>query len=154
MLITGESGVGKEVVARALHKASVENDNRFSALNCTAIPDTLLESELFGFEKGAFTGAHQQRIGKFEQAMNGTLLLDEITEMDINLQAKLLRVLQEKEIERIGGQTPVPINTRIIATSNRDIVNAVSQGKFRQDLYYRLPFQSFSSDIMIFYSLL
>ncbi len=138
VLITGESGVGKEVIAKAIHDASPTKDSPFVAVNCAAVPATLLESELFGFEKGSFTGAHQKHIGKFEQAHNGTLLLDEITEIESSLQAKLLRTLQEKEIDRIGGKNPVPINTRIIATSNRDIVQAVSQGKFRQDLYYRL----------------
>ena len=138
VLITGESGVGKEVIAKAIHKASSQEGRPYVAINCAAMPPTLLESELFGFEKGSFTGAHQQHIGKFEAANNGTILLDEITEIEPSLQAKLLRVLQEKEIERIGGKNPIPINTRIIATTNRDIVTAVSQGRFRQDLYYRL----------------
>ncbi|MBP6218410.1 MAG: sigma-54-dependent Fis family transcriptional regulator [Oligoflexales bacterium] len=140
VLITGESGVGKEVIAKAIHDAAFSNSEErpYVAINCAAMPPTLLESELFGFEKGAFTGAHQRHIGKFELASNGTLLLDEITEMDLNLQAKFLRVLQEKVIDRIGSMTNVPINTRILATSNRDISKTVAQGKFRQDLYYRL----------------
>lgn len=139
VLITGESGSGKEVIARAVHDAtSSDQDRPYIAVNCAAMPPTLLESELFGFEKGAFTGANQRHIGKFEMANNGTLLLDEITEMDLGLQAKFLRVLQEKEIDRIGGKGPIAINTRVIATTNRDIVAAVAQGKFRQDLYYRL----------------
>jgi transcriptional regulator with PAS, ATPase and Fis domain len=138
VLITGESGVGKEIVARAIHNASSQTDRPYIAVNCAAMPATLLESELFGFEKGSFTGAYQKHMGKFEAANNGSILLDEITEIEPPLQAKLLRVLQEKEIERIGSKTPIPINTRIIATTNRDIVSYVSQGRFRQDLYYRL----------------
>lgn len=140
VLITGESGVGKEIIARAIHEGASPSaqERPFVAVNCAAMPSTLLESELFGFEKGAFTGANQRHIGKFEQANNGTLLLDEITEIEPALQAKLLRALQEKEIERLGGKTPIPVTGRIIATTNRDIVKAVSQGKFRQDLYYRL----------------
>lgn len=138
VLITGESGVGKEVIAKALHDASSQEERPYVAINCAAMPASLLESELFGFEKGSFTGADKKHIGKFEQAENGTLLLDEITEMDLSLQAKLLRVLQEKEIDPIGSKAPVKINTRIVATSNRDMVKAVAQGKFRQDLYYRL----------------
>ncbi len=138
VLISGESGVGKEVVARNIHECSDRRDKPFIAINCAALPPNLLESELFGFEKGSFTGANQQHIGKFEQASGGTLLLDEITEMDINLQAKLLRALQEKEIQRIGGKDVISINTRIIATTNTNISQAVASGKFRQDLYYRL----------------
>ena len=138
VLITGESGVGKEVVARAIHDGSSRASGPFVAVNCAALPSNLLESELFGHEKGAFTGASQRHIGKFELADNGTLLLDEVTEMDPNLQAKLLRALQEKEIERVGGNGPIPVKTRIIATTNRDIMQAVAQGQFRQDLYYRL----------------
>jgi transcriptional regulator with PAS, ATPase and Fis domain len=131
VLISGESGTGKEVIAQAMHRASNRFDNPFVAINCAALPTNLLESELFGYEKGAFTGAHQRHLGKFEQASGGTLLLDEVTEMDLNLQAKLLRALQEREIERLGGSGPIAINTRIVATTNRDIVKAVSEGKFR-----------------------
>jgi DNA-binding NtrC family response regulator len=138
VLITGESGTGKEVIARSIHAHSSRKGEPFVAVNCAALPSALLESELFGHEKGAFTGAVQRHIGKFEQATNGTLLLDEVTEMDPALQAKLLRALQEKEIERVGGSGPIAVKTRIIATTNRDIVKAVSQGQFRQDLYYRL----------------
>lgn len=138
VLITGESGVGKEVIAKAIHTAVNQEHRPFIPINCAAMPATLLESELFGFEKGSFTGANQKHIGKFELANNGSLLLDEITEIEPALQAKLLRVLQEKEIERIGGKNPIPVNTRVIATTNRDIVSAVNQGRFRQDLYYRL----------------
>jgi len=138
VLITGESGTGKEVIARQVHAHSNRRDEPFVAVNCAALPSNLLESELFGHEKGAFTGAHQRHIGKFELATNGTLLLDEVTEMDPALQAKLLRALQEKEIERVGGSGPIPIKTRIIATTNRDLTKAVAQGHFRQDLYYRL----------------
>ena len=138
VLITGESGTGKEVISRMIHQASNRKDEKFVAVNCAALPPTLLESELFGYEKGAFTGAQQRHIGKFEQACGGTLLLDEVTEIEPNLQAKLLRVLQEKEIERIGGTGSVPVNTRIIATTNRDIKAIVNEGSFRQDLYYRL----------------
>jgi two-component system response regulator FlrC len=139
ILITGESGVGKEIVARAIYEASPNpHSSPFIAVNCAAMPATLLESELFGYEKGAFTGADHRHIGKFEQASQGTLLLDEVTEIELPLQAKLLRALQEKEIDRIGGLAPIPIQTRVIATTNRDITKAVAQGKFRQDLYYRL----------------
>ena len=138
VLITGESGTGKEIVARMIHKRSGRNDNPFTAVNCAALPSNLLESELFGYEKGAFTGADSRHIGKFEQASGGTLLLDEVTETDQGLQAKLLRALQEKEIERIGGNGPIAVNTRIIATTNRDISQTVNEGHFRQDLFYRL----------------
>jgi two-component system response regulator FlrC len=138
VLITGESGSGKEVIARTIHRTSCRESGPFVAVNCAALPSNLLESELFGHEKGSFTGATQRHIGKFEQATNGTLLLDEVTEMDLALQAKLLRALQEKEIERVGGNGPIPIKTRIIATTNRDLASAVAQGMFRQDLYYRL----------------
>ena len=138
VLITGESGVGKEVMARYLHKRSKRADKPFISVNCAAIPENLLESELFGHEKGAFTGAVARRIGKFEEADGGTLLLDEISEMDIRLQAKLLRAIQEREIDRVGGTKPVPVNIRIIATSNRILQEAVLRGEFRNDLLYRL----------------
>lgn len=138
VLITGESGTGKEVIAQMIHRKSDRHAEPFVAINCAALPTNLLESELFGYEKGSFTGAHQRHMGKFEQASGGTLLLDEVTEMEPALQAKLLRALQEREVERIGGTTPIPINTRIIATTNRDIKAIVNEGSFRQDLYYRL----------------
>ena len=138
VLLTGESGVGKEVVARFIHRNSARCDGPFVAINCAAIPDSLLEATLFGYEKGAFTGAQQAQAGKFEQAQDGTLLLDEVTEMPMALQAKLLRVLQEREVERVGGKKPVPLNIRIVATSNRDMAEAVAKGVFREDLYYRL----------------
>ncbi|MFN7112050.1 MAG: sigma-54 interaction domain-containing protein [Brevundimonas sp.] len=138
ILITGESGVGKEVMARYMHDNSRRSERPFISVNCAAIPDNLLESELFGHEKGAFTGAVARRIGKFEEADGGTLLLDEISEMDARLQAKLLRAIQERVIDRVGGSKPVPVNIRIIATSNRDLARAVSEGTFREDLLYRL----------------
>lgn len=138
VLITGESGTGKEVIARMIHETSSRRDKPFVAVNCAAVPATLLESELFGHERGSFTGADQRHVGKFELANKGTLLLDEVTEIEPGLQAKLLRALQEKEIERVGGNGPIPIDTRIIATSNRDIAATVKQGGFRQDLFYRL----------------
>ena len=138
VLLTGESGVGKEVVARYIHKHSARRSGPFIAINCAAIPDSLLEATLFGYEKGAFTGAQQAQAGKFEQAQNGTLLLDEVTEMPLGLQAKLLRVLQEREVERVGGKKPVALDIRIIATSNRDMAEAVAKGVLREDVYYRL----------------
>jgi two-component system response regulator FlrC len=138
VLLTGESGVGKEVVARFIHRQSARQAGPFVAINCAAIPDSLLEATLFGYEKGAFTGAQQAQAGKFEQAQDGTLLLDEVTEMPMGLQAKLLRVLQEREVERVGGKKPVPLNIRIVATSNRDMAEAVAKGVFREDLFYRL----------------
>ncbi len=138
ILITGESGAGKEVMARYVHTKSKRAKAPFISLNCAAIPENLLESELFGHEKGAFTGATARRIGKFEEADGGTLLLDEITEMDARLQAKLLRALQEREIDRVGGSSPVKINIRVIATSNRDLQKAVADGVFREDLLFRL----------------
>jgi two-component system response regulator FlrC len=138
VLLTGESGVGKEVVARFIHRNSARHAGPFVAINCAAIPDSLLEATLFGYEKGAFTGAQQAQAGKFEQAQDGTLLLDEVTEMPMGLQAKLLRVLQEREVERVGGKKPVALNIRIVATSNRDIADAVAKGHFREDLFYRL----------------
>ncbi|MGE5548820.1 MAG: sigma-54-dependent transcriptional regulator [Solirubrobacterales bacterium] len=138
ILITGESGTGKELMARFMHNKSRRAANRFVAVNCAAIPENLLESELFGHEKGAFTGAVARRIGKFEEAGGGTLLLDEISEMDVRLQAKLLRAIQEREIDRVGGNQPVKIDVRIIATSNRNMEEEVRKGTFREDLYYRL----------------
>ena len=138
ILITGESGVGKEVIARHLHQKSRRASRPFISVNCAAIPENLLESELFGHEKGAFTGAVARRIGKFEEADGGTLLLDEISEMDVRLQAKLLRAIQEREIDRVGGTRPVKVNIRILATSNRDLTQAVREGSFREDLLYRL----------------
>lgn len=138
VMISGESGVGKEVMARHLHNRSKRADKPFISVNCAAIPDNLLESELFGHEKGAFTGAVARRIGKFEEANGGTLLLDEISEMDLRLQAKLLRAIQERVIDRVGGSKPVPVNIRIIATSNRDLMGEVRNGNFREDLFYRL----------------
>ena len=138
VLLTGESGVGKEVVARFIHRNSSRAQGPFVAINCAAIPESLLEATLFGYEKGAFTGAQSAQAGKFEQAQDGTLLLDEVTEMPLVLQAKLLRVLQEREVERVGGKKPVSLNIRIVATSNRDMAEAVSKGVFREDLYYRL----------------
>ncbi|MBS1197793.1 MAG: Helix-turn-helix, Fis-type [Proteobacteria bacterium] len=138
VMLTGESGVGKEVVARFIHQRSSHRNGPFVAINCAAIPESLLEATLFGYEKGAFTGATQAQAGKFEQANGGTLLLDEVTEMPLSLQAKLLRVLQEREVERVGGKKPVPLDIRIIATSNRDLAEAVAKGVFREDVFYRL----------------
>ena len=138
VIISGESGTGKEVIATYLHRKSKRAGQPFISVNCAAIPEQLLESELFGHEKGAFTGAVAQRIGKFEEANNGTLLLDEISEMDIRLQAKLLRAIQEKQIDRVGGNKPVKLNLRILATTNRDLKKEVEQGRFREDLYFRL----------------
>jgi DNA-binding NtrC family response regulator len=138
ILITGESGTGKEVLARFVHGRSTRSKKSFITVNCAAIPENLLESELFGHEKGAFTGALARRIGKFEEANGGTLLLDEISEMDVRLQAKLLRAIQERVIDRVGGNRPVPVDIRIIATSNRNLTDAVREGKFREDLLFRL----------------
>ncbi len=138
ILITGESGTGKEVIARHIHRASRRGAGPFIALNCAAIPEHLLESELFGHEKGAFSGAVARRIGKFEAAQGGTLLLDEISEMDVRLQAKLLRAIQEREIDRLGGSAPVHVDVRILATSNRDLVAEIDAKRFREDLYFRL----------------
>src|SRR3978361_1167944 len=138
VMITGESGTGKEVLARHVHTRSNRARRPFISINCAAIPEHLLESELFGHEKGAFTGAIARRIGKFEEATGGTLLLDEISEMDVRLQSKLLRAIQEREIDRVGGSKPVKINIRILATSNRDLAAAVREGVFREDLLYRL----------------
>lgn len=138
VLLTGESGVGKEVFARYIHDQSPRVKGPFVAINCAAIPDNLLEATLFGHEKGAFTGAQTAQPGKFEQADGGTLLLDEISEMPLALQAKLLRVLQEREVERVGGKKPVAVDIRVLATSNRDMLGEVRAGRFREDLYYRL----------------
>ncbi|HKG00905.1 MAG TPA: sigma-54 dependent transcriptional regulator [Xanthobacteraceae bacterium] len=138
VLITGESGTGKEVIARYVHAKSNRARKPFISINCAAIPENLLESELFGHEKGAFTGAIGRRIGKFEEATGGTLLLDEISEIDVRLQAKLLRAIQERVIDRVGGTRPVPVDIRIIATSNRNLTDAVRTGTFREDLLYRL----------------
>ena len=138
VLITGESGTGKEVMAKFLHSKSKRAGRAFISVNCAAIPETLLESELFGHEKGAFTGAVARRIGKFEEASGGTLLLDEISEMDVRLQAKLLRAIQERLIDRVGGTRPVPVDIRILATSNRNLAEAVRNGSFREDLLFRL----------------
>lgn len=138
VLITGESGTGKEMFARYLHAHSKRNNGPFVAVNCAALPEHLLESELFGHEKGAFTGAIARKLGKFELASGGTILLDEISEMDLALQAKLLRVLQEGEIDRVGGSETVDVDVRVLATTNRDLEDWVKQGKFRQDLYFRL----------------
>jgi DNA-binding NtrC family response regulator len=138
VLVTGESGTGKEVLARYVHARSNRARGPFISVNCAAIPEALLESELFGHEKGAFTGAVARRIGKFEEANGGTLLLDEISEMDVRLQAKLLRALQERVIDRVGGTRPVPVDIRIIATSNRNLAEAVRDGVFREDLLFRL----------------
>lgn len=138
VLLCGESGVGKEVFARYIHNQSHRSSGPFVAINCAAIPESMLESVLFGYEKGAFTGAYQAHPGKFEQAQNGTLLLDEISEMDAALQAKLLRVLQEKEVERLGGNKTISLNVRVLATTNRILREEVASGRFREDLYYRL----------------
>lgn len=138
VLITGQSGTGKEVFSNYIHSKSKRKDQQFVSVNCAAIPENLLESELFGHEKGAFTGAVSRRIGKFEESSGGTLLLDEISEMDMRLQAKLLRAIQEKEIDRVGGNTPVKVDLRIIATSNRDLQKEIENGNFREDLFFRL----------------
>ena len=138
ILITGESGVGKEVIAKYLHAKSKRSGKALISINCAAIPENLLESELFGHEKGAFTGAVARRIGKFEEAHGGTLLLDEISEMDVRLQAKLLRAVQERVIDRVGGNAPIKVDIRIIATSNRDLFEQVKNGTFREDLLFRL----------------
>lgn len=138
VLITGQSGTGKEVFSNYIHNKSKRKDKRFVSVNCAAIPENLLESELFGHEKGAFTGAVSRRIGKFEESSGGTLLLDEISEMDIRLQAKLLRAIQEREIDRVGGNNPVKVDLRIIATSNADLQKEIKKGNFREDLFFRL----------------
>ena len=138
VLLGGESGAGKEVFAQFIHNQSKRAGEEFVAINCAAIPENMLEAVLFGYEKGAFTGAHQATPGKFEQAQNGTLLLDEISEMDAALQAKLLRVLQEKEVERLGSRKTIKLNVRVLATTNRNLKNEVENGRFREDLFYRL----------------
>ena len=138
VMINGESGTGKEVIARHIHNCSTRAGGPFIAINCAAIPENMLEAVLFGYEKGAFTGAAQSCAGKFEQAQDGTLLLDEISEMDLGLQAKLLRVLQEKEVERLGGKKIIALNVRVLATTNRNMKEEVAEGRFREDLYYRL----------------
>src|SRR5580692_2776127 len=138
VLITGESGTGKEVLARFIHRVSTRSSGPFVGVNCAAIPENMLEAILFGYERGAFTGAHATHPGKFEQAQGGTLLLDEITEMPLSLQAKLLRVLQEREVERLGGRTAIPLELRVLATTNRRLREEVAAGRFREDLYYRL----------------
>lgn len=138
VMISGPSGSGKEVLARYIHQLSERSNGPFIAINCAAIPENMLESTLFGYEKGAFTGAINACPGKFEQAQQGTILLDEITEMDLNLQVKLLRVLQEREVERLGGRKTIKLDVRVLATSNRNLKQAVAQGEFREDLFYRL----------------
>lgn len=156
VMISGESGVGKEVISRYIHENSSRASGPFVAINCAAIPENMLESVLFGYEKGAFTGAYQSTAGKFEQAQGGTLLLDEITEMDLALQAKLLRVLQEREVERLGGRKVIPLDVRILATTNQNIYQVVAEGRFREDLFYRLnvfplhipPLRERSGDIL------
>jgi len=157
VLIRGESGTGKELVARAIYQHSLRAAKPFLIINCVAIPETLLESELFGYEKGAFTGAINRRVGKFEQAHGGTVFLDEIGDMPFSIQAKILRLLQERSIERLGGREPIPVDVRIIAATNRDLEAALTQGRFRDDLYYRLkvvtlwlpPLRDRSQDIIL-----
>ena len=156
VLLQGESGTGKEVLSRFIHEKSARSSGPFVAINCAAIPEQMLESMLFGYEKGAYTGAYQARPGKFEQANGGTILLDEISEMDLGLQSKLLRVLQEKEVERLGGQKLISLDARVLATTNRDLKSEVREGNFREDLYYRLsvfpltlpPLRDRSGDIL------
>lgn len=138
ILISGESGTGKELLARFIHDKSPRAGRNFVAVNCAALPEGLLESELFGFEKGAFTGAVNSKAGRFELASNSTILLDEISEMPMTLQAKLLRVLQEEEVDRLGGRSPVKVNLRVLATTNRNLTQMVREGLFREDLFYRL----------------
>ncbi len=138
VLIRGESGTGKELAARAIYQHSLRANQPFLVINCVAIPETLLESELFGYEKGAFTGATYRRVGKIEQAHRGTILLDEIGDMPFTIQSKILRLLEEKSIERLGGREPIPVDVRIIAATNRNLETALAEGRFREDLYYRL----------------
>jgi Nif-specific regulatory protein len=157
VLIRGESGTGKELVARALHYGSSRRNGPFVSVNCAALPETLIESELFGHEKGAFTGAQQQRKGRFELANGGTLFLDEIGDISPAVQVRLLRVLQERVFERVGGDTPVSVNVRIVTATNRNIEAAIKEGRFREDLYYRLnvfpiylpPLRERKSDILL-----
>ena len=144
VLISGESGTGKEVFARFIHDQSARRGEPFVAVNCAAIPENMLEAILFGHEKGAFTGAQASRRGKFELAQGGTLLLDEMSEMELGLQAKLLRVLQEREVERLGSEQAIPLDVRVLATTNRDLKKDVSNGRFREDLYYRLNAVSYT----------
>ncbi|MGB5338616.1 MAG: sigma-54 factor interaction domain-containing protein, partial [Gammaproteobacteria bacterium] len=138
VMISGESGTGKEVLARYIHHRSSRAAGPYVAINCAAIPENMLEAALFGYERGAYTGAYQSHAGKFEQAQGGTLLLDEISEMDPGLQAKLLRVIQEREVERLGGTGTVPLDVRVLASTNRNLREAVLDGRFREDLFYRL----------------
>ena len=138
VLIQGESGTGKELVAKSFHFNSLRKKGSFQAVNCAAIPEALIESELFGHEEGAFTGATKRRIGIFERASGGTVFLDEIGDMDLALQAKLLRVLQEREIQRVGTTTPIPVDIRLVAATNKDLEAAVKNGRFREDLFYRI----------------
>ena len=138
VLITGETGTGKELIARAIHSASHRHDKPLIKLNCAALPGGLVESELFGHEKGAFSGAISRRVGRFELAHGGTIFLDEIGEVPIEVQVKLLRVLQEREFERVGGAEPIKVDVRVIAATNRDLVKLIREGKFREDLFYRL----------------
>src|SRR5579863_7875770 len=138
VLIVGESGTGKEVLARYIHRCSPRHGHPFIAVNCAAIPENMLEAMLFGYERGAFTGAHASHAGKFEQAQGGTVLLDEVTEMSLGLQAKLLRILQEREVERLGGRTSIALDVRVLATTNRRLREDVAAGRFREDLFYRL----------------